>query len=483
MDNNSNNTKNKVVSGLIWRLLERLGAQGVQFVVSIVLARMLAPELFGTIALINVFISILDVFVDSGLGNSLIQKKHVDDLDFSTVFFFNLFVCWVLYLGMFVAAPSIARFYNMPDLTAAIRVLSLILIISGIKNVQQAYVSRTMQFKLFFYATLGGTIGAAIFGIWMAYAGYGLWALVTQSLFNMTVDTIILWMTVRWRPKWLFSFERLRSLFSFGWKLLASSLLDTVYNKIRQLIIGRMYTPANLAFYDKGENFPAVITNNINSSINSVLFPALSSAQDDRIAVKQMTRRSIRVCSYIMWPLMMGLSACAEPLVKLILTDKWLPCVPFLRIFCISYAFYPIHTANLNAIKALGYSGVFLKLEVLKKIVGLSLLVISMWFGVMAIAYSLLLSTIASIIINSWPNRSLLNYSFGQQMKDIIPSVALSVAMFGVVWSVQFLKLSVVMTLLIQIPLGVLSYIAGSKLFKLESFDYVYKIGVGFMKR
>lgn len=478
-----NNSKNKVVSGLFWRLMERIGAQGVQFIVSIVLARLLAPELFGTIALINVFIAILEVFVDSGLANSLIQKKDADDLDFSTVFFFNLGVCCLLYLGMFLAAPAIARFYKMPDLTAAIRAISLILVISGVKNVQQAYVSRTMQFKRFFFATLGGTIGAAILGIWMAYAGYGLWALVAQSLFNSTVDTIILWLTVKWRPKWMFSLERLKGLFSYGWKLLASSLLDTGYNKLRQLVIGKMYTPASLAFYDKGANFPAIIVNNINSSINSVLFPALSSAQDSRETLKGMTRRAITVSSYVMWPLMMGLAACAEPLVRLLLTDKWLPCVPFMRIFCICYAFYPIHTANLNAIKAMGRSDIFLKLEILKKAVGMVLLLGTMWISVMAMAYSMLVSSVASQLINSWPNRKLLNYSYGQQIRDILPSILLSVAMFGIVWSVQLLHLGVVPTLLIQIPLGAAFYILGSKLFKLESYDYVLQTAKGFMKR
>ena len=478
-----NNSKNKVISGLFWRLLERVGAQGVQFIVSIVLARLLAPELFGTIALINVFIAILEVFVDSGLANSLIQKKDADDLDFSTVFFFNLGVCCVLYLGMFLAAPAIARFYRMPELISAIRVISLILVISGVKNVQQAYVSRTMQFKRFFFATLGGTIGAAVLGIWMAYAGYGIWALIAQSLFNSTVDTFILLITVKWHPKWMFSLERLKSLFSYGWKLLASSLLDTGYNKLRQLVIGKLYTPASLAYFDKGGNFPAIIVNNINSSINSVLFPAMSSAQDNKEVVKSMTRRAITVSSYVMWPMMMGLAACAEPLVCLLLTDKWLPCVPFLRIFCITYAFYPIHTANLNAIKAMGRSDIFLKLEVLKKIVGLILLVSTMQFGVMAMAYSLLVSSVASQIINSWPNRKMLNYSYGQQMKDVFPALSLSVIMFFAVWCVQFLHLGVWPTLLIQIPLGSVIYITGSKLFRLESYDYVLQTAKSFLKR
>ena len=372
-------SSNKVVSNFLWRFLERCGAQGVTFIVSIVLARLLDPSVYGTIALVTVFTIIMQVFVDSGMGNALIQKKNADDLDFSSVFWFNIAMCSVLYLIMFISAPFIASFYNKPELTPVVRVLSLILIISGIKNVQQAYVSRNMLFKRFFFSTLGGTIGAAVVGITMAYLGYGVWALVAQMLFNAAVDTTILWITVKWRPKKQFSLQRLKGLFSFGWKLLVSSLIDAVYNQARQLIIGRMYSSSDLAQYNQGKKFPELIVTNINTSIDSVLLPTLSKAQDAPSVVKSMTRRAIKTSTYIMMPFMVGLAVCAEPLVSLILTDKWLPCVPFLRIFCFSFAFYPIHTANLNAIKALGRSDLFLKLEIIKKVVGIIAILSTMW--------------------------------------------------------------------------------------------------------
>ena len=290
IDNNQSELKNKALSGFFWRLMERFGAQGVTFVVSVVLARLLDPKVYGTVALIAVFTTILGVFVDSGMGNALIQKKDADDLDFSSVFYFNMAMCLTLYGLLFLASPWIARFYEMPELTPVIRVTGLTLVVSGVKNIQQAYVSKHLLFKRFFFATLGGTLGAAVLGIWMAYRGYGVWALVAQGLFNTTVDTIILWVTVKWRPKWMFSFERLKGLFSYGWKLLASSLMDTVFNRLRQLVIGKMYTPENLAFYEKGGNFPYLLTNNINSSIDSVLLPVMSKAQDNRETVKNMTR-------------------------------------------------------------------------------------------------------------------------------------------------------------------------------------------------
>ena len=269
--------KNVIAKNLFWRFAERCGAQGVTALVSIILARIISPDTYGTIALITVFITILQVFVDSGLGSSLIQKDKVDDLDFSTVFIFNIIICIVLYFTMYAFAPMIANFYNDNTLTLVIRVLSLTIIISGVKNIQQAYVSRHMLFKKFFFSTLIGTIGAAIIGIILAYKGFGIWALVGQHLFNTLIDTMVLWYTIEWRPKLIFSFTRLKGLFSYGWKLLISSLIDTIYNDLRQLMIGKLYSAKDLAYYNRGQQFPNLIIININKSIDSVLFPALSS--------------------------------------------------------------------------------------------------------------------------------------------------------------------------------------------------------------
>lgn len=462
-----------VMSNLLWRLAERIGAKGVEFIVSIVLARLLEPELFGTIALVTVFTTILQVFVDSGLGNALIQKKDADDTDFSTVFYFNIVFCLLLYLLLFLAAPLIARFYRNTALIPIIRVLGITVLISGVKNVQQAFVSRNMLFRRFFYATLGGTIGAAVIGIALAKLGFGVWALVAQQIFNVAMDTVILWITVKWRPKRLFSWQRLKTLYAFGWRLLASSLLETAYNDLRQLIIGRLYTASDLAFYNRAKQFPQFITANINTSINSVLFPAMSSVQDEREKVKAMTRRAIKTSTYLMAPLMVGLAVCSQQIIRIVLTEKWLPAAPYMVIFCITQTFLPIHTANLNAIKAMGRSDLYLKLEIIKKVVGMALLLSTMWFGVMAMAYSLLASSIISQVINSWPNKELLDYSYPDQLRDIFPSLLLALAMGVCVYFVKYLGLSDWPTLLIQVFLGAAIYIAGSRLFRNDSFEYV----------
>lgn len=465
-----------VISNFLWRFAERCGAQLVTFIVSIVLARILSPNDYGTIALVTVFITILQVFIDSGLSTALIQKKDADDLDFSSVFYFNLIVCIILYLLMFYNAPYIAMFYNDLSLTPIIRVISLTLIISGVKGVQQSYVSRNMLFKRFFFSTLGGTIFSAVLGITMAYAGFGVWAIVFQQLSNNTIDTLILWITVKWRPVKKFSWLRLKNLLSFGWKLLASSLLDTVYNNLRNMIIGKLYTPADLAFYNQGDKFPKLIVANINTSIDSVLLPTMSNEQDNPVRVKEMTRRAIKTSTYIMAPLMIGLAFCAEPIVRLVLTDKWLPCVPYLRIFCVTYLFWPIHTANLNAINSMGRSDLFLKLEVLKKIIGMILLLSTMWFGVMAMAYSLLISSFTSQLINTWPNRYLLKYKYTDQIADILPNLLIALIMGVIVYLISFLNISLLLSLVLQIVSGGIIYLILSIITKNDSFTYLINI-------
>lgn len=465
-----------VFSNLCWRFAERCGAQMVSFIVSVALARVLDPNIYGTIALITVITAILQIFVDSGLGNALIQKKDADDLDFSTVFYTNVIFCCVLYGVIYWLAPMIANFYADTDMCLMIRILAVTVLISGVKNVQQAYVSRHMQFKKFFFSTLGGTIIAAIVGIGMALRGFGAWALVAQQLVNLFIDTVILWITVDWRPRLQFSIVRLKSLWKYGWKLLVSNLINTIYNNLRQLIIGRLYSSADLAYYNRGDQLPELIVRNINTSIDSVLLPVMSNEQDNRQRVKMMTRRAIKTSVYIMAPLMMGLGAVARPLISMLLTDKWLPCVPFVRISCVVYMFYPIHTANLNAIIAMGRSDLFLKLEILKKIIGLGLLIITMRMGVMAMAYSLLISTAMSQLINSAPNKHLLGYSYIEQLKDILPTILLAVVMALGVSSISLTGLPNIISLIMQIGGGAIIYIAGSAILKIESFEYFRKM-------
>lgn len=479
-----NNNSSKITTNLIWRLLERFGAQIVTFVVSIVLARLLNPEVYGVVALLTVFIAILQVFVDSGLGTALIQKKDADQVDFSTVFYTNIIYCTFLYLVLFVLAPAISAFYNNQDLTNYIRVLGITLLISGVKNVEQAYVSRNMLFKKFFWSTLFGTVVSAIIGIYLAFKGYGPWALIFQSLTNTAIDTIVLWIIVKWRPTKDFSFRRLRELYKFGWKLLVSALLETSYNEFTQLVIGKKYSSEQLAYYNKGKQLPNLLATNINSSFDSILLPALSKEQDNRERVKALTKRVLKTSVYVIAPMMVGIAAIGDNLILFLLGPKWIECVFFLRIFCITYIFWPIHTANLNAIKAMGRSDYFLVLEIIKKGIGIALILFAMQISVNAIAWSILIASVVSHFINSWPNKRLLNYSFFEQIKDIGPTLLCAATMGLLVFFVGYIPFPhYLLTMFIQIIVGIFVYFLFSATFKLDGFIFVKRIVASFMSK
>jgi O-antigen/teichoic acid export membrane protein len=471
------------VNNLFWKYLERCGSQGVSILVSIILARLIEPSAFGIMSLIYVFTSIMTVFVDSGMGVALIQKKNADEVDFSSVFYFNVLFGIVLYLIMYALAPLIASFYDMPDMTKLLRVSSLILVISGLRNVQQAYVSRKMIFKKFFYATLGGVILSAIIAVCMAYYGFGVWALVAQSLLNIGISTLILWFVVDWRPKILFSLTRLKGLINYGWKLLASGLLEAVYNDLRVLIIGKMYSSSDLAYYNQGTQIPYGIVNNINTSIDSVFLPTVAAEQDNKEQVKRMARRAIVTSTYIIAPLMLGIVAAADIFVNLILTEKWAPAIPFMRIFCVCFLLYPINSSNLNVIKALGRSDIILKLEIAKKIIGVSAILITMWISPLAMAYGMLVCSLINLVLNTWPNRKLLNYSYFEQIRDILPNLLLSSVMAVIVYSISFLGFRMVVTLIVQILTGLIIYPLLSKIFKVGSFDYILDLLKMYVKK
>jgi O-antigen/teichoic acid export membrane protein len=469
----NNNFGSNIFTGLLWKTLERGGAQGVQFVVQIILARILLPQDYGVLALLVIFITIAQVFVQSGLGTSLIQKKVVDEVDFSSVFYVSLGIAGILYVVLFVSAPAIAGFYNQKILIPVLRVMALTLFPGAFNSIQNAIISRNMQFKKLFYSSVGAGLVSGVVGIGMAYAGYGLWALVFQQLTNQVFITLILWFTVRWRPQLKFSFSKVTVLFSFGWKLLVSSLIDTTYRNISGLVIGKIYSPSMLGYYNRGQQFPQLIVSNINGSIQSVLLPALSAQQDYTERVKAMVRRSIVTSSFIIFPMIMGLAVIAKPLVLLLLTEKWLPAVPFLQIFCASYALWPIHTANLQAINAMGRSDIFLRLEIIKKTIGILILLISIPFGVYALAIGQIVSGIISSFINAQPNKKLLGYSYLDQLKDVMPSLLLSFIMGAVAYCVLFFKFSPLITMFLQIVIGAFVYVLLANIFKLECYSYL----------
>ena len=483
MSEESKISKNTVISSLIWKFLERGGVQGVQFILSIVLARLVSPDDYGVIALILVFIQIATVFIQHGFNTALIQKKDSDEVDFSSIFYLSLFVALLCYIALFFAAPFIANFYKQEILCPVIRVISFTLFFGAVNSVQSAYVSKTMQFKRFFYSSMGAVTGSGIIGIILAYKGFGVWALVAQQLIKDVLICLILWFTVKWRPKFLFSFERVKKLFCFGWKILCSSLLDTIFRNSYNLIVGKIYDSQTLGYFNRGHQFPQVIATNLDGSIQSVMLPTLSANNDNVQEVKRITRRSISTSAFILMPCMFGLAAVAEPLVKVLLTDKWLPCVPFLQLACICYSIYPIHTANLTGFNALGRSDLYLKLEIIKKCVTIINILITLPFGIYAMAIGQVVQGFISSFINAYPNKKLMNYSYFEQWKDLIPSFVLSLVMAVIVWSMNFLQIEPLILLILQIIVGIMIYILLSKLFKVEVYAYFINTIKGFVKK
>ena len=452
-----------LLSNLSWKFAERIASQAVSFVVSIVLARILAPSDYGAIAMVMIFVTLANVIAEGGFSSALIQKKDADKLDFSTVFYFSIAFSIVLYVTLYFAAPYISLFYGegYEILTPVLRVIGLQVIIYAANSVQQAYVSKKMMFQKFFWSTLIGTIVSAIIGLAMAYSGYGIWALVGQQLSMAITNIIVLYLVTRKLPGVMFSYERLKGLFNYGAKILGASLLVSLFLDLRSLIIGKLYSAKDLAFFDRGRQFPNLIVVNVNSSVGAVLFPKMSEQQDDNQKIKETCRMSIRFSSFVMMPLMMGLAACGEPLIRLLLTNKWIDCVPFLQLFCVIYMFYPMHTANMQAIKALGHSGTFLKLEVLKKAIELICLFLVMRISVIAIAVNMAILTTLFTFINAIPNIKYLNYSFVEQMKDILPSIVMSTTMGTIVYFLgRLLPFSDLLTLVIQIIVGMSIYVS-----------------------
>jgi O-antigen/teichoic acid export membrane protein len=464
-----------IFHSIFWKYLERTGAQGVSFIVSIILARLLNPADFGALALVMVFIAVAGVFVSSGLNTALVQKKNSDHLDFSTVFWMSGIIALFVYSILFFAAPTIAEFYDNISLVPVVRVLGISLFLGSLNSVQEAYVQKHFQFKKLFYRSIGAVIPSGVLGIVLAYQNFGLWALVAQQLTNQALMGIIMLAAVEWKPKFEFSFARGKELFKFSYKLLLSGLLDSAYTNLYNLIIGKTFSPTELGYYNRGEKFPNMIVSNVNTSITSVMLPAMSQHQDDKPLFKILFRKSMTISSFVILPLMVLLAVAAEPTVRLVLGEKWLPCVPFLQIYCFIYALYPIHTLNLSAINALGRSDIFLKLEVVKIFMSVSMLIafFILFHSAIGIALGSAFASIIGAFINAFPAQKLAGYAYLEQIRDIMPSFLLALLSGAVVLPVLWLDLPDIATIAIQVLVGGGIYLALAKLFKIESLSYV----------
>lgn len=471
----SNNTSNSVVSSLVWKFLERGGVQVIQFVVSILIARILSPHDYGSVALLTIFISVATVFVQSGLSTALIQKKDSDELDCSSVFYYSIALALIVYFILFFSADWIAAFYEMPELVLILKVMAIILFPGALNALQIAILSKRMQFKKQFYSSLSASVISGIVGIILAVMNYGAWALVFQQLSYQFVICIVLFYLVKWSPKWSFSFRRTKSLLSYGLKLLVAKLIDTVYHNLESIIIGKVYSAETLAFCNKGKQFPMTLIDNIDGSVQSVMLPVYSAKQDDLIAVKSMLRKTVSMSTYLAFPAMITLASMGTSLIGLVLGNKWLDAVPYLQLFCAVSMLIPLQTANLQAINAIGRSDVFFKLMTIKRFVGVIILCVSVFVfnSPFAVVVAALIIEIVSILINVPSNKKLLDYRFYEQIKDIFPNLLISLITGLLSYCISLGGYGYFITLVFQAIIAIISYIVLSKLTKNDNLNYV----------
>ena len=471
------NLKKSALLGAFWKFAERIGAQLVSLVVSVVLARLLTPDDYSVVGITTVFFSFCNVFITGGFNSALIRKKDADDTDYSSVFHISVWIAVVMYIVLFFAAPTIAKWYEKPILIPAFRVMGVTLVINAVKSVVCAYISNKLQFKKFFFATLGGTLISAVVGVWMALAGFGPWALIAQNMTNSLIDTLILFATTKLRILLVVSWKRLKELLSYGWKIFAASVITVIYDEANALIIGLKFTTVDLSFYTKGRSYPAMLNTAINGTLSAVLFPVMSKVQDDADTVLRYTRRFFRVASFLIFPIMVGFVAVSDNFVRLLLTEKWMPAVPYIKIFCISYMFNLIQQGNLQTIRAVGRSDIILKLEITKKTLYLLVIIGALILSNTpeALAATALINTLIAMIANSTPNKKLIGYGFKQQLWDILPNLVVSAAMGGAVCAIGRLNLPIGLSLLIQIIGGVVTYIAINVIIKNPDLAYMWK--------
>ena len=471
----SNNLKNKAFSGMIWKFMERICAQVVSLIVSIVLARILMPDDYSIVSIVTIFFTFCNVFISGGLNTALIQKKDADVEDYSTVLHTSMFVALILYMVMFFLAPSIANLYSKQILIPVIRIMSLTFFINAFKSVLSAYTSSNLQFKKFFFSTIVGTIISAFVGIYMAINGYGAWALVAQQMTNSLLDTLILYLTTKYRIIFKVSFKKLKSLFSYGWKIFVSSIISVIYDQINPLIVGVKYTSKDLAYYSKGQSYPGLINSTISDTLQSVLFPIMSKVQDNKEMVLSVTRKYIKVASYVIFPMMIGLFSVSDIFVEVVLTEKWLPIVPYIQIFCFSYMLNIIQVGNLQAIKAIGRSDITLILEIVKKSFYLIIIILFVILSKnpIVLALSSIVCTVFATVVNTYPNRKLLGYKYKYQLNDLLPNLIISIIMGIVVYLIKYIQISKVLILILQVFIGIIVYILLSKFTKNENLYYL----------
>lgn len=479
----SESLKNKTVKGTVWSSLDAFLGQGITFLVGLVLARLLSPEEYGLIAIITIFISVFNSIVDSGFSNALIRKQDATEADYNTVFYTNLAISAVLSTALFFGAPRIADFFSRPQLTPLTKAMSSVVIINAFAIVQNIRLTKNIDFKTKTKVSLIASLTSGVIGIAMAFGGFGVWSLVAQQISKQLLNSVFLWFFIRWMPKLLFSRKSFKEMFDFGWKLLVSGLINTIWTEIYQVIIGKFYQPQTLGQYTRAQQFSSIFSSNLTSIIQRVSYPVLSQLQDDKERLKSGYKRIIKITMLVSFVLMLGLAAIAKPMILVLIGDKWLPAVPFLQILCFNMMLYPLHSINLNMLQVQGRSDLFLKLEIVKKIVG----VIPLCLGIFVNIYYMLIGSVFvgffSYFLNARYSGPFLNYSIKEQVKDIMPGFSIALLVALPVYAISYLPLNPFILLPMQLLVGLLIVLILCEKAGLEEYKEIKSIVLGLLKK
>lgn len=472
----SDSLRSKTVKGVVWSSIERFSTQGVQFLIMIIMARLLTPKDYGLIGMLAIFLAVAQSLIDSGFSQALIRKQDRTDVDNSTVFYFNIVVSSALYLILFIAAPFVADFYNQPELTSVMRVVCLGVILNSLAVVQRALLTVRIDFKTQAKASLSAAVISGCIGIVLAYCGFGVWSLVVQQLLNLSVNTLLLWIFSKWRPIAVFSWKSFHELFAFGSKLLASGLLDTLYRNIYPIVIGKLFSASSLGHYTRAHQFSEFPSSNVTGIIQRVTYPILCGIQDETERLEAVYRKFLKLSAFIIFPLMIGMSAVARPFIDIVLGKQWGFCGQLLQIICFAMMWYPIHAINLNLLQVKGRSDLFLRLEIIKKILGITVLCITAPFGLVVMCYGQIFNSIVALVINTYYTGKLINVGFIRQMKDLLPTILLSLTMFGAILLVNDFIEANIYRLVIGILVGIIVYSSGSYIFKFKDLQTLFSL-------
>ncbi len=469
------NMKSATIKALFWKLFEQGGTAIATLLVQVVMARMLDPDEFGMLAIMLVFVNVGNVIVQSGLNTAIIQAPDVSERDYSTVFWMSLGISLLLYAGIFLAAPLVAAFYEMPAMVWPLRGLVLVLIINAYNSIQEAIVARQLQFNKTARATVVAGLVSGGAGVAAAALGAGIWSLVIQQLVQQGCKCVVLASQVSWKPRLVFERKRAVTLFRFGWKLLVSGVLDQAYQSLSDLIIGKVFTSTQLGYVSQGKKYPYYMGSMLDGIIQPVMLSTVSRVQDDRDRVKRLVRRALKTSTFIIVPAMTCFAIAATPIVRLILGEKWLPSVPFLQLYCIVYALLPIQTTNLQALNGMGRSDLFLRLEVIKKVLGVTVICFTSFVigDIYAIVIGSVCVSVASTFINASPNKKVIGYSYSEQLRDILPAFLLALVSAVPTAAVGMLGLGDLLTIVLEILVMIVAYLGLAAIFKVEEFSYL----------